>query len=85
LYYLYSHCFDKGTAANTHFLTINSNFSNIKLFNDIYFRFTPQFYYLNQDGKDGVYLTSAFTLSKQRFPLSMQSIINKNDPNGCSR
>jgi hypothetical protein len=40
---------------------------------------------LNQDGKDGVYLTSAFTLSKQRFPLSMQSIINKNDPNGCSR
>src|SRR6476661_1818413 len=48
LYYLYSHCFDKGTAANTHFLTINSNFSNIKLFNDIYFRFTPQFYYLNQ-------------------------------------
>ena len=77
LYYLYSHCFDKGTAANTHFLTINSNFSNIKLFNDIYFRFTPQFYYLNQDGKDGVYLTSAFTLSKLRFPLSIQSIINK--------
>jgi hypothetical protein len=63
--------------ANTHFLTISSNISNIKLFNDIYFRFTPQFYYLDQDGKDGVYLTSAFTLSKLRFPLSIQSIINK--------
>jgi len=78
LYYLYSHCFDKGTAANTHFSHDQQEYlKNIKLFNDIYFRFTPQFYYLNQDGKDGVYLTSAFTLSKLRFPLSIQSIINK--------
>ena len=67
LYYLYSHCFDKGTAANTHFSHDQQEYlKNIKLFNDIYFRFTPQFYYLNQDGKDGVYLTSAFTLSKNR-------------------
>jgi len=77
LYYLYSHCFDKGTAANTHFLTINSNFSHIKLFDDVYLRFTPQLYYLNQDGKEGFYFTSAFTLAKARFPLSVQSIINK--------
>jgi len=77
LYYLYSHCFDKGTAANTHFLTINTIFSHIKLFHDVYFRFTPQFYYLNQDGKDGFYFTSAFTLTKAKFPLSLQSIINK--------
>jgi hypothetical protein len=77
LYYLYSHCFDKGTAANTHFLTINSNFSRIKLINNVYLRFTPQFYYLNQDGKDGFYFTSAITLARAKFPLSLQSIINK--------
>lgn len=77
LYYLYSHCFDKGTAANTHFLTLNSNFSHIKLFHDVFFRFTPQFYYLNQDGKDGFYFTSTFTLARAKFPLSVQSIINK--------
>jgi len=77
LYYLYSHCFDQGTAANTHFLTINSNFSHIKLIDDVYLRFTPQFYYLNQDGKDGFYFTSAFTVARAKFPLSVQSIINK--------
>lgn len=77
LYYLYSHCFDQGTAANTHFLTVNSNFSRIKLINNVYLRFTPQFYYLNQDGRDGFYFTSAFTLSRAKFPLFLQSIINK--------
>lgn len=77
LYYLYSHCFDQGTAANTHFLTVNSNFSRIKLINNVYLRFTPQFYYLNQDGKDGFYFTSAFTLIRPKFPLFLQSIINK--------
>src|SRR5690242_9170902 len=77
VYYLYSDCFDIGTAANTHFLTINSNFSHIKLFDDVYLRFTPQLYCLNQDGKEGFYFTSAFTLAKARFPLSLQSIINK--------
>jgi hypothetical protein len=77
LYYLYSHCFDKGTAANTHFLTINSNFSRIKLIDNVYLRFTPQFYYLNQDGKDGFYFTSTFTFIRAKFPLFLQSIINK--------
>ena len=68
LYYLYSHCFDPGPAANTHFFTINSNFAHVKLINDVHLRFIPQFYYLNQDGKDGFYFTSSLTLAKARFP-----------------
>lgn len=77
LYYLYSRCLDKDAARNTHFLTINSNFSNIKLGDQFFARFTPQFYYLNQDGRDGFYFTYTLTFAKKNFPLTIQSIINK--------
>jgi|SRR6266508_257305 len=40
-------------------------------------RFTPQFYYLRQDNKDGFYFTCTLTLAKKNFPLTVQSIINK--------
>jgi hypothetical protein len=77
LYYLYSRCFDKGAAKNTHFITVNSNFRNIKLGNRFFAQVIPQFYYLRQDGVDGIYFTSTFALAKKNFPFSVQSIINK--------
>jgi hypothetical protein len=76
-YYLYSRCFDKGAAKNTHFITVNSNFRNIKLGNQFFAQLIPQFYYLRQDGVDGIYFTSTFALAKKNFPFSVQSIINK--------
>ena len=77
LYYLYSRGIDKGTVRITHFLTVNSNFSHIKLTNEFFARFTPQFYYLRLDGNDGFYFTYTLTLAKKNFPLTIQSIINK--------
>ena len=77
LYYLYSRGLDQGTTRKTHFLTVNSNFSNIKLGNQFFARLTPQFYYLKQDVKHGVYFASTLTLAKKNFPISLQSIINK--------
>jgi hypothetical protein len=77
MYYLYSHCFDKGAPENTHFLTLNSNFSNIRLTKQFFMRFTPQFYYLKQDTRDGFYFTTALTLAKRNFPIYLSSIINK--------
>ena len=77
VYYLYSRGIDKGTVRNTHFLTVNSNFSNIRLGNRFFARFIPQVYYLRQDGKDGVYGTYTLTLAKKNFPLTVQSIVNK--------
>jgi len=76
-YYLYSRCFDKGAAKNTHFLTINSNFSNIKLAGQFFMRVSPQFYYLKQDSLDGFYFTTAVTVAKRNFPISISSIMNK--------
>jgi hypothetical protein len=77
MYYLYSRCFDKGAARNTHFITLSSNFRNIRIGNQLIANFIPQFYYLKQDKVDGVYFTSTLTLAKRNFPFSVQSIINK--------
>ncbi len=77
MYYLYSHGIDDGAVGNTHFLTVNSNFSYARLHKDCFARFYPQFYWLWQDGKQGYYFTAALTLGKKAFPLSVQSIINK--------
>jgi len=76
-YYLYSHGMDYGAAKNTHFVTFNTNFSHITLSKKIYLRAVPQVYYLYQDGMEGYFFTSAFTLARQNFPLSVSSIINK--------
>ena len=77
IYYLYSHGVDRQAVRNTHFLTINSNFSHIKLTKQFYARFNPQGYYLSQDGKEGYYFTYTLTLAMKNFPLSIQTIGNK--------
>ena len=53
IYYLYSHGLDAGTIGNTHFVTFNSNFSNIKITDQFFIGFNPQFYYLKLDAEDG--------------------------------
>lgn len=77
IYYLYSHGIDAGTIKNTNFLTLNTNFSNIKLSNQFFIKVNPQFYYLKLDAQDGFYFTSSFTVAKKNFPLSVSAIINK--------
>ena len=77
LYYLYSSGLDNGTTKDTHFLTVNSTISNINLGKEIFARIIPQIYYLGQDGRDGYFITSSFTVFKKNFPLSIQSILNK--------
>lgn len=77
IYYLYGHGFEEGATKNTHFLTINSNFSNIKLSKQFYMKVVPQVFYLKMDEKDGYYVTATLTLAKRNFPLSLQSILNQ--------
>lgn len=77
IYYLYSHGVDKEAVRHTHFLTLNSNFSNIKLFWQLYMRFIPQVYYLKQNKDDGFYVTSTVALARKKFPLSVMAILNK--------
>lgn len=77
IYYLYSHGLDKTAVQNTHFLTLNSNISNIKLAGKVFARFNPQVYYLKQDRNDGFYFTYSLTINRKNFPLSVQTIMNK--------
>ncbi len=77
MYYLYSHGLDAGTIGNTHFITLNTNFSNIKIINQFFININPQLYYLKLDAQDGIYFSSAFTLAKKNFPFTIQSTINK--------
>ena len=77
MYYLTSHGFDPGTTHYTHFVTLNTNFSNIKLVEQFYMKFYPQVYYLWMDNVDGYYMTATLTLARKNFPLSIQSILNK--------
>lgn len=76
-YYLYSRGIDAGAVKNTHFITLNANFSRIPVSQQFYLRVNPQVFYLRQDGKSGQYFTSVFTLAKNNFPLSFSTIINK--------
>lgn len=76
-YYLYSRGIDHGAVRNTHFITLNSNVSRIPIAKQFYLQAVPQVYYLYQDGNDGYYFTSTFTIAKQNFPLSFSSVINK--------
>jgi hypothetical protein len=77
IYYLYSHGLDAGTIGNTHFITFNTNFSNIKITDRFFMKFNPQLYYLELDAQHGFYFTSLLTLAKKNFPLSVSGIINK--------
>ena len=76
VYYLYSRGLADATR-NTNFIALSSNFSNIKLSDEIYMKIAPQVYYLRMDDSEGYYATSTFTLAKKDFPLSISSVINK--------
>ncbi len=76
-YYLYSRGIDNGAVRNTHFITLNSNFSHLPITQNFYLRLNPQFFYLAQDGREGYYVTSLLALAKNNFPLSVSYLINK--------
>jgi hypothetical protein len=77
IFYLYAHGLDPQTINNMNFVTINANFSNIRLGNKIFMGIAPQFYYLSQDLNHGFYFTSSFSLNRANFPLSISAVINK--------
>lgn len=77
LYYLHAHGLDPGLSKAVHFLALRAGFSHLPLGRGLSLQAAPQVYYLNMDGAGGVYVTSTFTLVKNDFPLSVQTIVNK--------
>ncbi len=77
VYYLHAKGLDPGTNDAMNFITLNASVSNIKLTNKLFVKIVPQLYYLKIDNTDGFYFTSACTFTKNDFPLSLSSIVNK--------
>jgi len=77
VYYLYSRGVDNGTAKNSHFVTLNANFSHLALSKEFYLRCSPQVFYLYQDGREGFFATGLLALAKNNFPLSVSYLVNK--------
>jgi hypothetical protein len=77
LYYNYSRGLGDNNIRNTHFLTVRTGFSNVKLTDKLFINITPQFYYLKMDDLDGFYFTTALTLASKNLPFSISSVINK--------
>ncbi len=76
-YYLHSRGLDPGTVGATHFLTLNTNFSTIKVANDLLLGINPQVYFLKQDDPHGFYFTSTISVSKQDFPFMLTALVNQ--------
>ncbi|HMB63714.1 MAG TPA: hypothetical protein VKN36_11620 [Eudoraea sp.] len=76
VYYLYGHGFDEGVE-NTHYMALNSSFSNLYISEKLYFNISPQAYYLVSDDSKGFYIVGFVSLIKKDFPISISAILNK--------
>ncbi len=77
LYYLYAYGIESDLSKHTHFLNLRTYISNIKLSDQYSLRFSPQFYYLNIDKKDGFYYNLILSMNKKNFPLSISGLANR--------
>jgi hypothetical protein len=77
VYYLQGNGLQNNGPRTTHFVNFNSTISNIPISPTLRFTITPAVYYLNIDGKDGVFFTAAAALGHTRLPFQLQSAINQ--------
>ncbi len=76
-YYLYARGIERDITQNTHYIALQSSFSNLKLSDEISITFTPQIYYLGMDELRGFYVASGISFMKKNFPFSVSAMINK--------
>ena len=76
VYYLYGHGFDAGVK-NTHYMSLNTSFTNMYISEKWYFNVSPQAYYLLTDDLKGFYIVGFVSLIKKDFPISISAILNK--------
>jgi hypothetical protein len=77
MYYLQGNGLQKDGPRISHFVTLNTSISNIKLSRDVRFQFIPAIYYLYVDGDAGNYFTATGILSHKKVPFTLQSTINQ--------
>jgi hypothetical protein len=76
VFYLHSWGFGDATRT-TNFASLRGNFTHIPLSDKYFLRWSPQFFYLQLDDKDGFYVASNLTLAKKNSPFSLTTMLNK--------
>ena len=77
MYYLQGNGLQKDGPRISHFVTLNTSISNIKLSGNVRFQVIPAIYYLYVDGDAGQYFTATGILSHKKVPITLQSTINQ--------
>jgi hypothetical protein len=77
MYYLQGNGLQKDGPRISHFVSLNTSISNIKLSRSVRFQFIPAIYYLYLDGNAGNYFTATGILSHKNVPFTLQSTINQ--------
>jgi hypothetical protein len=77
VYYLRGKGMQEDGPQNVHFLNFITGISKIPLFSGYSFNITPQLYYLESDKQDGYYFNSNVVLAKQKSPLVLVYMVNK--------
>ena len=77
VYYMYVYGVEDFTTRNTNYLAIRAYFSEVRLSGQYFLKFTPQFYYLVQDGVSGTYVSTTLSLNKKNFPFYFATMANR--------
>jgi hypothetical protein len=77
MYYLQGNGLQKDGPLISHFVTLNTSISNIRLCGNVRFQVIPAIYYLYVDGDAGQYFTATGILSHKKVPITLQSTINQ--------
>ncbi|MBX2947230.1 MAG: hypothetical protein KF725_15475 [Cyclobacteriaceae bacterium] len=77
IYYLRGHGFQKHGPQNSNFLSLQGNFTKIKLADKTYVSFSPQLFYLKVDADDGFYANATTMFGIRDFPITISGIVNK--------
>jgi hypothetical protein len=77
IYFLRGHGFQNHGPQNNMFVSLQGNFSRIKMMGKTYVSFNPQLFYLALDANDGFYVNATTTVGVNGFPITISSIVNK--------
>ncbi len=76
-YYLYAYNMEKNAIKHSHFISLQTNITNIRLSDEFYLGVFPQFYYLTVGTQKGFYAYASVSLAKKDFPFSLSAVANK--------
>lgn len=70
--------FGDGTVDHINFISLTANITKVPLFDQIYFNFSPQVFYLNIDGPTrGIFVSGVFALGYFGVPFTLSTQMNE--------